>query len=497
MKSVDERAPSSKLGLIECILYLRKPMWQVGIVPAKLTDALGSLVRYAQESLNIFFCPTKARRKERDGDSNQGDTKLYLEEGLLERKLPDADLRLLVDLPAGLDYNEWLASHTLALFEHVNLVYGTISEFCTTSGCPDMTGPGTRMYLWFDEKGKKTRVAAPQYIDYVMTFTQKTVSDESIFPTKYANEFPSSFESIARKIVRLLFHVIAHLYAAHFREVALLGLHAHLNLTFAHLTAFHRRYNLIESKETEVLRDLEIALRLTDDPTAAVDKDSSASIVSTTVSSSSSSSTGATNANSNNNNSNSNHNATICSSSSNSSTASSSPPLLLPGSATNQATGGGGSHTNNACSSSSSPNIGRCAENNNSSSSDNAPFGAGATLIDGDATAQPICKQPLESGGSSCVVNSCSNHHHPPGSGAGGNPILGGKDLQQPQQHHMMMQSSCGGSGSSTGSVGVVGCGVGYSVVTGGGGGGGGGGTGGGGAGGSGSASAANAQPTA
>ncbi|GAB0092037.1 MOB kinase activator-like 2 [Sergentomyia squamirostris] len=207
----------------------------------------------------------KARRKERDGDQNAGDTKLYLEENVLERKLPDADLKAIVDLPPGLDYNEWLASHTLALFEHVNLVYGTISEFCTTSGCPDMTGPGTRMYLWFDEKGKKTRVAAPQYIDYVMTFTQKTVSDESIFPTKYANEFPSSFESIARKILRLLFHVIAHLYAAHFREIALLGLHAHLNLTFAHLTALHRRFNLIESKETEVLRDLEVALRLTDD----------------------------------------------------------------------------------------------------------------------------------------------------------------------------------------------------------------------------------------
>ncbi|XP_059608340.1 MOB kinase activator-like 2 isoform X2 [Phlebotomus argentipes] len=207
----------------------------------------------------------KARRKERDGDQNAGDTKLYLEENVLERKLPDADLKAIVDLPPGLDYNEWLASHTLALFEHVNLVYGTISEFCTTSGCPDMTGPGTRMYLWFDEKGKKTRAAAPHYIDYVMTFTQKTVSDESIFPTKYANEFPSSFESIARKILRLLFHVIAHLYAAHFREIALLGLHAHLNLTFAHLTALHRRFNLIESKETEVLRDLEVALRLTDD----------------------------------------------------------------------------------------------------------------------------------------------------------------------------------------------------------------------------------------
>ncbi|XP_016999609.2 MOB kinase activator-like 2 isoform X4 [Drosophila takahashii] len=207
----------------------------------------------------------KARRKERDGDQNSTDTKLYLEESVLERKLPEADLKALVDLPAGLDYNEWLASHTLALFEHVNLVYGTISEFCTQSGCADMTGPGNRTYLWFDEKGKKTRVAAPQYIDYVMTFTQKTVSDESIFPTKYANEFPGSFESIARKILRLQFHVIAHLYAAHFREIALLGLHTHLNLTFAHLTALHRRFNLIDEKETDVLRDLEVALRLTDD----------------------------------------------------------------------------------------------------------------------------------------------------------------------------------------------------------------------------------------
>lgn len=32
----------------------------------------------------------------------------------------------------------------MALFDHVNLVYGTVSEFCTMSGCPDMTGPGQR-----------------------------------------------------------------------------------------------------------------------------------------------------------------------------------------------------------------------------------------------------------------------------------------------------------------------------------------------------------------
>jgi hypothetical protein len=70
-------------------------------------------------------------------------------------------------------------------FQHINLVYGTIAEYCTMSGCSDMSGPTTRPYLWFDEKGKKVKVAAPQYIDYVMTFTQKTINDETIFPTKF------------------------------------------------------------------------------------------------------------------------------------------------------------------------------------------------------------------------------------------------------------------------------------------------------------------------
>ncbi|XP_028157483.1 MOB kinase activator-like 2 isoform X2 [Ostrinia nubilalis] len=205
----------------------------------------------------------KARRKEREGES-AGDPKLYLQEALLERKLPDIDMRQLVELPHGLDYNEWLASHTLALFEHVNLLYGTVSEFCTPASCADMTGPGGRTYAWYDERGKKSRVAAPQYVDYVMTYTQKTVNDETVFPTKYANEFPGAFEGVVRRVVRLLFHVVAHMYAAHFRELALLRLHAHLHLTFAHLTALHRRYSLLDHKETDVLRDLEVALRLTE-----------------------------------------------------------------------------------------------------------------------------------------------------------------------------------------------------------------------------------------
>ena len=36
-----------------------------------------------------------------------------------------------------------------------------------------------------DEKGKKSRLSAPQYIDYIMTYVQKTINDEATFPTKH------------------------------------------------------------------------------------------------------------------------------------------------------------------------------------------------------------------------------------------------------------------------------------------------------------------------
>ena len=42
-----------------------------------------------------------------------------------------------------------------------------------------------RNYCWIDEKGKKSRLSAPQYVDFVMTYCQKTINDETIFPTKH------------------------------------------------------------------------------------------------------------------------------------------------------------------------------------------------------------------------------------------------------------------------------------------------------------------------
>ena len=130
-----------------------------------------------------------------------------------------------------------------------------------------------RQYLWVDEKGKKSRLSAPQYIDYIMTYVQKTINDEGTFPTKHGkliifsvklqlqnlnfhflgNDFPTTFDTHIRKIHRLLFHVLAHIYHSHFKEIVLLQLHAHLNAVFVHFVEFNLRFHTVDEKELEVI----------------------------------------------------------------------------------------------------------------------------------------------------------------------------------------------------------------------------------------------------
>ena len=60
-----------------------------------------------------------------------------------------------------------------------------------------------------------------------------------------------------KKIHRLLFHVIAHIYHSHYKEILLFKLHPHLNTLLLHFMAFNRHFRLLEDhKETDSLDDL-------------------------------------------------------------------------------------------------------------------------------------------------------------------------------------------------------------------------------------------------
>ncbi|XP_006815758.1 MOB kinase activator 2-like [Saccoglossus kowalevskii] len=195
----------------------------------------------------------KAKKREKPPVEEK---KLYLEPKYANIKLDNLDFCETVKLPDGICINEWLATFAIAFFNNINLQYGCISEFCTQTLCSTMSAPNSTTYTWVDEKGKKSKCTAAQYVDYVMTSLQKYISDENVFPTKYDVVFPADFESIIQRIFRMLFHVMAHIYHAHFEHMVLLDNEADLHCLFTHFIYFSREFNLLDSKETVILDDL-------------------------------------------------------------------------------------------------------------------------------------------------------------------------------------------------------------------------------------------------
>lgn len=56
--------------------------------------------------------------------------------------LCSGNLRLAVLLPEGEDLKEWVAVNTVDFFNHTNMLYGTVTKFCTESSCKVMSvGP--------------------------------------------------------------------------------------------------------------------------------------------------------------------------------------------------------------------------------------------------------------------------------------------------------------------------------------------------------------------
>ncbi|KAL3981741.1 Mob1/phocein family protein [Acanthocheilonema viteae] len=165
----------------------------------------------------------------------------------------DEMIRRLSNLPQGMDRNEWLATHTLSLFENVNALCGTISEMCTPVSCPIMSYPGVPKAHWVDERRKHHPYSAMQYIDCVLSFCEKSAKDERLYPTKYGSAFSNNFENHCRRLIRLLWHSCGHLYTNHWEQLATLNLRSQYGLVVAHMYSIAKMYDLLESKELSAL----------------------------------------------------------------------------------------------------------------------------------------------------------------------------------------------------------------------------------------------------
>ncbi|XP_018013673.1 MOB kinase activator-like 3 isoform X2 [Hyalella azteca] len=168
------------------------------------------------------------------------------------------NLRKVVKLPPNEDLNDWIAVHVVDFFNRVNLIYGTICDYCTPTSCPTMSGGPKFEYLWVDGKSykKPTALPAPQYISLLMDWVEAQINDEKVFPVTVDVPFPKSFMSLCKKILSRLFRVFVHVYIHHFDRVVAIGAEAHVNTCYKHFYYFISEFQLVPPKELEPLSDM-------------------------------------------------------------------------------------------------------------------------------------------------------------------------------------------------------------------------------------------------
>jgi MOB kinase activator 1 len=137
--------------------------------------------------MSSFFGLSKTRTFKPKRNIPEG-TKQYQLKRYAEATLGSGNLRAAVLLPEGEDLDEWLAVNTVDFFNHLNMLYGTITEFCTPASCPSMSAGPRYEYHWLDPADprykKATRLSAPDYVDCLMAWTQALLDDAEIFPSK-------------------------------------------------------------------------------------------------------------------------------------------------------------------------------------------------------------------------------------------------------------------------------------------------------------------------
>ncbi|OLL21808.1 Maintenance of ploidy protein mob2 [Neolecta irregularis DAH-3] len=168
---------------------------------------------------------------------------LFLCQPFVRTALLKGSFKTIVDPPKYVDVKEWLALNVFEFFNSLNQFYGVLQEFCSLQTCPTMSaGPGCD-YTWPDANRRQIRLPAPHYIEYLLSWTNERLNDESIFPTKASQEFPGVFTNNVKAIYKQMFRVFAHIYHNHFDKILHLSLEAHWNSFFAHFISFGKAWN--------------------------------------------------------------------------------------------------------------------------------------------------------------------------------------------------------------------------------------------------------------
>ncbi|CAH8873821.1 unnamed protein product [Trichobilharzia szidati] len=223
-------------------------------------------------------------KKESNMDSK---TPMYMKNFYVSQQLPmsmDSSYPEFCDVvepfPA-MDTNEWLAAHTIALFDNLSTIFDAVYELCVcTSLWESLKDSGIQNIVSSllleistsplgvqgeDDRSKKSkglivgsiaqysRISARQAIDGVLSSCHDLIQCPRIFPIRNGEQFPSDLPQYVSVICKNILVCIVHMYVAHFSHLDQLELIPHMNTLARHFFAFSKRFSLVDDKQLDAL----------------------------------------------------------------------------------------------------------------------------------------------------------------------------------------------------------------------------------------------------
>ncbi|KAI7834719.1 Mob1/phocein [Kickxella alabastrina] len=176
-----------------------------------------------------------------------------------ETTLGKASLHEAVLKPEGESLDEWVACHIVDFYNHINMLFMSISHHCTDETCPQMCAGEAYTYRWRDgaEYKEPTAVSANLYVKLLMKWIDGQLDDTRLFPVDLAVGFPLNFRTdVATQILKRMLRVYAHLYWHHYPQICQVGLATMLNTSFTHFTLFVTKYKLVNDTELQAVKDV-------------------------------------------------------------------------------------------------------------------------------------------------------------------------------------------------------------------------------------------------
>ncbi|KER19519.1 hypothetical protein T265_15518 [Opisthorchis viverrini] len=240
------------------------------------TSATSSGSIFGQRSLILGKGPSSSKSAPTSPETGASDCPLFMQEKYVMQQLTGSnpskyvDFRDLVEPFPAMDQNEWLAAHTIALFDNMSTVFDAVHELCTCSQLLPDTMSFVSASVWSnaidsnsvaspdEDKSKKSKHSgtvvnnspgpARQQIHSALSSCQELIQSARIFPVRQGEPFPPDLPNYVTLICKNLLLCIMHLYFAHFHHLEQLELVSHLNTLARHFFEFTTRFSLVEDR---------------------------------------------------------------------------------------------------------------------------------------------------------------------------------------------------------------------------------------------------------